>query len=173
MRNIVLIGMRGSGKSQIGKALAKKLKLQFVDLDEEVEKQASMNISQIVAEHGWEHFRQLEHEAVKKFSSKTNLVIATGGGVILKKENVELLKQKGTMILLEAPIQVIAERIMHSHHRPSLTGADFVKELNDIWQERQIQYKSAADFVINVSANSNNPSQDMAKKVDQIIEKIS
>lgn len=173
MKNIVLIGMRGSGKSKIGEALAKKLERTFIDLDKTVTQKAKMSIKEIVEKHGWEYFRNLESEAVNTYGTMPNLVIATGGGVVLKQENIQHLKQNGILIFLNAPINILAERISHCQQRPSITGANITEEIEKIWQERKDKYNLAADFIVDVSENSNNPDLDIEKKVEQIIEKVS
>ncbi len=172
MKNIVLIGMRGSGKTQIAKVLAQKLKKKFVDLDLELTKKAKQSIPEIVEQHGWEHFRKLEAEIVKDFSPHSNLIIATGGGVVLDAKNIINLRKNGTIVLLQARPEILAQRILHSTERPSLTGKTITEELEVVWQERQEQYLSSADIIINVELTTNNPHLDVEKKVQQILEQL-
>ena len=121
MKNIILIGLRGSGKTKLGKILAQKINFKFVDLDEEIEKTANKKIPQIVEENNWEHFRNLETEEIKKLLNTEQTVIATGGGAALKKENQELLKNLGTIIYLNQSPVICAARIEGDKNRPSLT----------------------------------------------------
>ena len=98
--NIILTGLRGSGKSTIGKLIAEKLKWKFIDLDIEIEKSANSKIKEIVETQGWEYFRTLESNMVKKISKRDKLVIATGGGTIIDPSNEKLLKKNGKIIYL-------------------------------------------------------------------------
>lgn len=172
MKNIILIGMRGSGKSQIGRVLANKLNRTFIDLDKTIEKEASQTITEIVAQKGWEYFRNLESETVKTYAAKESLVIASGGGIVLKEENISNLQQNGILVLLQAPTSVLAERIKHCPNRPSLTGQNIDQELEQIWQERQEKYIKAADIVFDVSQQSANFAADIESKAEQIIARL-
>ncbi|MFI3313297.1 MAG: shikimate kinase [Eubacteriales bacterium] len=100
MKNLVLIGMMGCGKSTCGRALATALGRKFVDTDREIVRQAGMPISEIFATKGEAHFRQLETEVAKKLKNRKNLVIATGGGMILAEENRQCLRENGVIIFL-------------------------------------------------------------------------
>lgn len=147
-RHLVLIGMRGSGKTYFGKKIAKILGREFIDLDQLIEKCEGMTISELVKSHGWDHFRRLESMAVEKVSElKKPVVIATGGGVVLDPKNMKLLKQNGKIVFIFAPPSVLAERIKKSKNRPSLTGKGFTDELQSIWQERRDLYLKYADIV--------------------------
>ncbi|MFA6089662.1 MAG: shikimate kinase [Candidatus Woesearchaeota archaeon] len=147
-KNLILIGLRGSGKSTLGKALALKLNKKFVDLDSEIEKEANLTISEIVRVNGWDYFRDLETKICEKFSKKENLVIATGGGIILRDKNIKNLKKNGKIIFIKCPIEICAKRIKNSKNRPSLTAKNFVTELKEIWEQRKIMYEKASNFVI-------------------------
>src|SRR5258708_33419605 len=96
--NIILIGMRGSGKSTIAKKLAKKLDKQFYDMDTLLEKKVGMTLPEFVATNSWEVFRNKESEIAKEISAVTNAVIATGGGVIVRQKNIDTLKKNGVFI---------------------------------------------------------------------------
>ena len=120
--NIVLIGYRGTGKSTVGKLLAMRLGRQFVSTDEEIIKRAKRTIPEIVAQEGWEYFRDLESEVCREFAGRDRLVIDTGGGAILRTQNVEALKKSGTLFWLTASVETITKRIGRDNQRPSLTG---------------------------------------------------
>ena len=153
--NIVLIGMRGSGKSTVGAALAVKLHKQFIDLDEYIAVQAGRAIPDIVAVNGWDYFRQLEAMAVAEVSRMRDVVIATGGGVVLRPENVEALRQRGCLVLLTAAPATLARRIGHDSGRPALTGAaTLLEELQEVWQARRSLYEDAADMTISTDRRS-------------------
>lgn len=153
-RNIVLIGMRGSGKSSIGRRLAKKLKWKLIDLDKEIEKEMQMPITELVKLKGWEVFRNFETRAAHAAATKNKVVIATGGGVILRKENVSALKKTGVMVLLNVPIEELKARVARKDTRPSLTGKSPAEELGEIWQQRKKLYLSSADTVVSFKSKT-------------------
>ena len=107
MNNIVLIGMPGSGKSTVGKILAEKTGLSFVDLDAVIEETAKKSIPQIFSEDGEPAFRDLEQKCVEEVSAQSRQVIATGGGVILREANMKALSQNGLIVFLDRPVSDI------------------------------------------------------------------
>ena len=153
--NIVLIGYRGTGKSTVGKLLAMRLGRQFVSTDEEIIKRAKRTIPEIVAQEGWEYFRDLESEVCREFAGRDRLVIDTGGGAILRTQNVEALKKSGTLFWLTASVKTITKRIGRDNQRPSLTGSkSFVDEIQDVLRERTPKYQAASDHVITTDDRS-------------------
>ena len=111
--NIVLIGYRGTGKSAVSRVLAKRLRRELVSTDAEIVKRAGQAIPKIVEEHGWEHFRELESAVCRDLAEKDNLIIDTGGGAILRPQNVDVLKKNGCFWWLTAGVDTIARRIGH------------------------------------------------------------
>jgi shikimate kinase len=155
--NIVLIGYRGTGKSTVGRLLASRLGRALVSTDAEIVKRAQRTIPEIVAQQGWEYFRDLESEICREISSLDQLVIDTGGGSILRAQNVEALKTKGTVFWLTASVETIARRIGGGNQRPSLTGTkSFVDEIQDVLRERTPKYRAAADHIIVTDGRSTN-----------------
>ena len=153
--NIVLIGYRGTGKSTVGKLLAMRLGRQFVSTDEEIIRRAKRTIPEIVAQEGWEYFRDLESEVCREFAGRDRLVIDTGGGAILRTQNVEALKKSGTLFWLTASVGTITKRIGRDNQRPSLTGSkSFVDEIQDVLRERTPKYQAASDHVITTDDRS-------------------
>jgi shikimate kinase len=147
--NIVLIGYRGAGKSAVGRRLAARLGRTLVSTDAEVVKRADRTIPEIVAKEGWEYFRDLESDICRELADRDQLVIDTGGGAILRPQNVEALKKNGTVFWLEASVETITKRIGRDTQRPSLTGTkSFVDEIQDVLRERTPKYQAAADHVI-------------------------
>ena len=147
--NVVLIGYRGTGKSTVGKMLAGRLGRSMVSTDAEIMKRTGQSIPEIVAEHGWDYFRDLESQVCQELAGRDGLVIDTGGGAILRSQNVELLKKTGTLFWLTASVDTIIQRIGRDTQRPSLTGTkSFVDEVEDVMRERTPQYEAAADHVI-------------------------
>ncbi len=161
--NIVLIGYRGAGKSAVGRRLAARLGRKLVSTDAEIVKRAHRAIPEIVAQEGWEYFRDLESDICRELASRDQLVIDTGGGAILRTQNVEVLKKNGTVFWLEASVGTITKRIGGDTQRPSLTGTkSFVDEVQDVLRERTPKYQAAADHVIATDERS----------IDQLVEAV-
>lgn len=137
--NIVLVGMPGSGKTTLGKELAIKLGKSFVDSDEEVTKKTGLTPAEIISQKGEAHFRAVEAEIIKELSATQNAVIATGGGAVLKLENVELLKENGIIVFIDRPLN----DIMPTHDRPLSSDR---KALEERYKERYGIYSSCCDF---------------------------
>ncbi len=147
-QNIVLIGMPGSGKSTIGKALSEKLDKDFIDTDDVITEKYGV-ISEIFAEKGESYFRDIESEAVKEASKRSGMIIATGGGAILRKENVDALKQNGVVFFLNRPL----EDIIPTDDRPLSSN---IADLKKRFDERYNKYESAGDFEIHVDGITEN-----------------
>ncbi len=161
--NIVLIGYRGAGKSAVGRRLAARLGRTLVSTDAEIVKRAHHSIPEIVAQKGWEYFRDLESDICRELADHDQLVIDTGGGAILRTHNVEALKKNGTVFWLEASVETITKRIGRDTQRPSLTGTkSFVDEIQDVLQERTPKYQAAADHVIRTDD----------QPIDQLVERL-
>jgi shikimate kinase len=166
--NIFLVGLRGSGKSTVGRELAAKLGKTFVDMDDVVEAKAGASIAEIVVESGWPRFRELEREALQEIAATSGQVVATGGGVILDEANRATLKDRGKVFYLMADVGLLASRIMNDPkqaQRPSLTEADGVEEeLARTLTEREPLYMQTLDFIVPAE-------QPLAEIVDSIVEK--
>ena len=161
--NIVLIGYRGTGKSTVGRLLAARLGRTLVSTDAEIVARAKRAIPEIVAQEGWDYFRDLESDICRELASRDQLVIDTGGGAILRPQNVEALKQSGTLFWLTASVETIATRIGGDNQRPSLTGTkSFVDEVGDVLREQTPKYQAAADHVVATDDRS----------IDQLVETL-
>lgn len=156
--NIFLIGYRCTGKTSIGKSLARMLEWSFVDADLELVDKHGMTISEIVSKEGWSSFREKEKAIIKRLSALDKHVVATGGGVILDIENVEQLKKSGTIIWLKATPETIKERILQDQNteelRPSLTSKGLVEEIKETLLDRKPLYESAMDFSVDTDNRS-------------------
>lgn len=149
--NIVLIGMRGSGKSTVAKLLAEKLGFAILELDEMLVEKVGKNIPKIVEDFGWDYFRDKESEIVEDVSDFKNVIISTGGGVVTRPKNIENLRRKGVLIFLKASPKTLVDRISGDENRPALTDEDDeLVEMKNIWNERKDLYKNTADFVVDV-----------------------
>jgi shikimate kinase len=147
--NIVLIGYRGTGKSSVATMLAGRLQWERVSTDAEIIARAKQSIPDIVKTFGWDYFRDLESEICRDVGSKDRLIIDTGGGAILRPQNVEALKTNGRLFWLTAEILTIRTRIGGDAQRPSLTGTkSFIEEIAEVLEERRPKYQAAAHHVI-------------------------
>ena len=154
--NIVLIGYRCSGKTTAGQIIAEKLGRDFLDTDALIEANAGCSIEKIISRDGWEHFRNIERSVVEEVSRKDNLVIGTGGGVVMDEDNVKNLKEKGLLVWLKAGAEVLEERMEKERRlgeiRPSLTGGDSIKEIKEVLAGRIPLYDQAAGLVVDTTA---------------------
>jgi shikimate kinase len=161
--NIVLIGYRGTGKSTIGRLLAVRLGRELVSTDAEIVERAQRTIPEIVTQEGWEYFRNLESDICRELGVRDRLMVDTGGGAILREQNVEALKRNGVLFWLTASVETIVKRIGRDNQRPSLTGTkSFVDEIRDVLQERTPKYQSAADHIIATDDRS----------IDQVVDHV-
>ncbi len=142
--NLVLIGMPGCGKSTLGKALSEKLGKTFVDSDEEIVKEAGMTIPEIFKKEGEKAFRHREEKVIARLSMETGLVMATGGGAVLREENVKRLSQNGRLLFLDAPL----ETLVATEDRPL---SQTKEALTKLYFERYDIYKKSADRVIDIT----------------------
>jgi shikimate kinase len=143
--NIAITGMMGSGKSSVGRIVARALNMKFVDTDEIIERVERMSISDIFAKKGEPYFREVEARIVGEVSQGDNYVIACGGGVVLKQENVRHLKSGGVIVNLTASPEVLHERTKQARTRPLLEVHDRLQEFRRIIQERE-KFYSNCDF---------------------------
>ena len=146
MNNIVLCGFMGSGKTVVGRELAKIMGVKFVDTDELIEKEQGVAIKAIFATHGEDYFRDLEYEMCKKVAQMRGAVVSTGGGAMTFARNVEAIKQGSKVVFLDASFDVICDRIGNSTTRPLFQDREKAKRLYD---ERKDKYLAAADYVVN------------------------
>jgi shikimate kinase len=146
--NIFLIGLMGAGKTTVGRALARKLNKRFIDSDHEIEARTGVSIPLIFEIEGEASFRQRESEVIRDLTGQSEIVLATGGGAILKPENRQYLKTRGTVIYLRASVNNILQRTSHDKNRPLLQTADPRQRLEQLAREREPYYLEIADFVV-------------------------
>jgi len=163
--NIYLIGMMGSGKSTVGKILAKKMDLPFMDLDHYIEVKSNKSISEIFKNDGEPHFRELESDALFHIEI-SKVLVACGGGIVLNKTNTDKLRSTGKVVLLKASIPEIANRLKDAIDRPLLQENERIQELTKIWSERKDYYKETAHIILNTDGQSpNDVSEGIFKRV--------
>jgi len=138
----------GAGKTTVGRALARKLNKRFIDSDHEIETRTGVSIPLIFEIEGEASFRQRESEVIRDLTAQSDIVLATGGGAILKPENRAYLKSRGTVIYLRASINSILQRTSHDKNRPLLQTADPRQRLEQLAREREPFYLDIADFVV-------------------------
>jgi shikimate kinase len=146
--NIYLIGPMGSGKTAVGRQLAKLLRLEFHDSDVEVEKRTGVDIPYIFEREGEAGFRERERDAIDALTQLNDVVIATGGGAILLPENRERLAARGRVVYLKTSVQQQLERTRHGRQRPLLYTDDPEKRLRDLMEHRAPLYESVADVIV-------------------------
>lgn len=152
-RNLALVGFMGSGKSTVGRLVARQGALEFVDTDEWIELRAHRKISSIFEQDGEPAFRQLEKEAVAELSEQSGLVLATGGGLVCQPGLMELLKQHCLVVCLWASPETIWERVRHQTHRPLLQVPDPRSEIVRLLALREAHYRES-DVLVNSGLRS-------------------
>jgi shikimate kinase len=149
--SIVLIGFMGAGKSSAGRALARRTGLPRFDTDEIVSTRFGLPVTEIFAQFGEEQFRDAETEAIRQFSNATPAIIVTGGGIVLRPENVEILRELGSVISLEADEETLFHRISRRTTRPLLQTENPRTTLTELLRKREPLYRSAADIRLDTS----------------------
>ena len=147
-RSVFLIGPMGSGKTAVGRALAKRLGLPFADSDAEVESRTGVDIAYIFEREGEEGFRIRERDAIDTLTRTEGIVLATGGGAVLLPENRERLAARGVVVFLDTTLEQQTERTRKTRHRPLLAGTDRRAKLEELAKVRDPLYRSIAAVTI-------------------------
>ncbi|MCC6347548.1 MAG: shikimate kinase [Nitrospirales bacterium] len=148
MRNIVLTGFMGTGKSEVGRLVAQKLHRLFLDVDSEIEKEQGMSIPEIFRLHGEEGFRDREAAAIRRAAERCGVVIATGGGAVIRQENRDALRKSGVIVCLTATPETILKRTGGSQERPLLRVEDPLLRIRELLESRRPYYGSADITVV-------------------------
>ena len=146
--NIFLIGPMGSGKTAVGRHLARLMRAPFKDSDAEIESRTGVDISYIFSREGEEGFRQREREVIADLTHESPIVLATGGGAILLEENRKALHERGFVAYLRTSLEQQAERVRQGRNRPLLHNVDPLTKLTELMQVRAPLYESLADFTV-------------------------
>ncbi|OCG26085.1 shikimate kinase II [Gilliamella sp. wkB108] len=156
-KTIFLVGARAAGKTTMGKMLANKLSYSFIDTDHHLLETTQRTVAEIVEKEGWEGFRARESQVLVD-TTKSNRVIATGGGMVLAQQNRDFMKQHGIVFFLSAPASTLAARLMKDPNvaqRPSLTGLSIADEMEKVLADRLPLYHDAAHHIIDVNQDEN------------------
>lgn len=146
----------GSGKTTIGRILAKSLDMKFIDIDRCISIKEKKTIPEIFEEYGEKYFRDLERSIIEEESRDNNIVISTGGGAIIDNVNIKNLKSTSFVVYLDCDVKTIYERVKRSKNRPLLTNSeDVFKTIQDLYDKRQTLYKISSDFSIKIDSNTN------------------
>lgn len=146
--NVFLVGPMGAGKTTIGRFLAEILELEFIDLDTAIEERCGANIPWIFDVEGEAGFRKRESRMLEEITSRSNVLLATGGGAVLSESNRELLKQQGYVVYLNASAAQLLERTAHDRNRPLLQVENPQEVIEKILSERDPLYREVADLVV-------------------------
>lgn len=152
--NVFLVGPMGAGKSSIGRQLAKRLRLQFVDSDKELEQRTGVDIPTIFEFEGEPGFRRREAAVLDELTRREGIVLATGGGSVLGAQNREWLRERGTTVYLGASVETQLNRTAHDRNRPLLRKGDPRKTLTELLEIRHPLYLNVADFRIDTDQES-------------------
>lgn len=164
---LIIIGPMASGKSVVGKKLSKRLGIDFYDTDEEIVKKTGVTISHIFDIEGEDKFRSREMNIFSDLIKKDDCVISTGGGIVLKEENRELLK-KGTVLYLKTSIQTQLERTMNDKERPLLRGKENKEvTLRKMAKLRNPLYEKSSNYIIEETDNSNQTVDNIIKQLNE------
>lgn len=147
-KNIILCGFMGSGKSTVGRQLADRMGMKFLDTDAYIEQKEGISISQIFADKGEDYFRELELKVCEELSTLKSVVISTGGGTLLKDANVKAIKKNGVVFLLNVSSLTVLTRLKNDTSRPLLQRDDKEKAVKQLLSQRIPLYNRAADYVI-------------------------
>lgn len=149
--NIFFVGLRGSGKTSLGQALARELEQEFLDMDQLLQERFGKSIADFVQENGWQEFRRQENRLLQEICNKNDQVVATGGGCVLLQENRELLSKHGTVFYLMAEVPLLARRLQADplqEQRPRFSSEPLIQELIHSLQEREALYMQCLDYIL-------------------------
>lgn len=146
--NLYLVGFMGTGKSTVGRQVAKQLGFQFLDSDHEIERQQGKPVSAIFAEEGEAAFRTMEREFIEHGHPAQRCVVAGGGGLVVPPGMLELLRARGVVMCMHAPIETILHRTMHTTHRPLLQVEDPATRLRELYAQREEIYRRTGTMIL-------------------------
>ncbi|WP_438479586.1 shikimate kinase [Oleiharenicola lentus] len=146
--NLYLVGFMGTGKSTVGRLLAKQMGWQFLDSDHEIERVQGKAVSKIFAEDGEPKFRAMEREFIENGHPLSGCVVSCGGGLVVQPGMLELLRGRGVVICMHAPIETVLQRTMHTHHRPLFEVEDREKRVRELYAQREELYRRTGTLIL-------------------------
>lgn len=156
--NLYLIGYRCSGKTSVGSALSRDLGRSFVDMDEEIVAREGMTIATMIAQYGWAYFRRKESEVLVEIADRDDLIVATGGGVILDEKNVLAMRHSGRVLWLRVAAETVRRRIVADENtaanRPALTDQGLMEEIEGVLETRSPLYQKSAHYTLDSDTDS-------------------
>jgi len=167
--NIILVGLMGAGKSTIGRSLAKKLKKGFFDSDRVIEERTGVDIATIFEIEGEQGFRDRETQVIKELCEKDNIVLATGGGSILRQENRDCMKTSGQVIYLCTTAELLYSRIRYDKSRPLMQTSNPLKTLKNLLEDREPYYEDVSNLKI---ITGKQKATVIVKRVEEALKKI-
>lgn len=167
--NIYLCGFMGCGKSTVGKILAKKLSMEFIDMDTAIEDFYKMTILEIFASYGEEGFRERETEICRMLSEKDSLIVACGGGAVLRKGNVDIIKKGGTIVFLKVPEENLINRLRNDPTPRPVIQNKSDEDILEIYKSRLPKYLEAAEITVNCCES---PEENAERILDAVKEKL-
>lgn len=159
----------GSGKSTVARRMKNGYGFQLIEMDEAIEKEQGMRISDIFQKYGEQYFRDLETAYLKKIEQKEACVVSCGGGVALRKENVEIMQKCGIIVWLNASPQIILQRVKRNDNRPLLHNRKTIEDITAMMEARRPMYENAAQLVVSIDGKE---SRDIAKEIAERIKEI-
>ena len=168
-KNMFLIGFMGAGKSTIAKLLSEKLDMPLIEMDERIVEEQGMPITEIFEKYGEPHFRDIETRLVETIGKGNGAIVSCGGGVVVRPENVRMMKESGKIVFLTATPETIFERVRYGKDRPILNGNMNVEYIKGLMEKRRDAYESAADFFV---ATDDKTQETICEEIIIEIEKI-
>lgn len=159
----------GTGKTAVGKELSRLLDMKLIDVDTEIEKSENMSINEIFGRFGEQRFREIETETIKMLSRNSNVIISTGGGAVLRQENMDALRKNGIIICLTATAETILERTDNNSDRPLLKVQDPLEKINELLRFRKPYYEKADVVIDTEGKNPLQISEEIVEKIRKII----
>lgn len=167
--NVFLIGPMAVGKTTIGKQLARRLQLNFIDSDQEIEKRTGASISLIFDIEGESGFREREEQMIAELAAMEGIVLATGGGAVLSEANRKVLRKNGMVVYLRASVDSQLERTKATKHRPLLETEDRRAALESMMETRESLYRQEADFIIDTDTlSAGRAARQIARKIQSL-----
>lgn len=169
LQSLFLIGPMGAGKTTVGKQLAEHYRMEFIDSDHEIQRRTGVDILTIFEFEGESGFRQREHTVIDELTSREGIVLATGGGAVIREDNRKSLSARGVVIYLHCSVQQQFERTHRDKNRPLLSTSDPMKKLTTLMAERDPLYRQTADILVSTEGrNTQSVVQDIRKQIEKL-----